>query len=97
MGEGAIAGAIGNDTHLGGEGASRWIKQPSFKMKLSTKCPLVSVGERTSLDGKVTQVTFVREKPYTDLALYLEYLTKLATAVRDMLDGKRGLDFWVHG
>ena len=67
-----------------------------FKMNLSTTYLLVWVGERTSLDGKIIQVTFVSEKTKSDLEIYLHDLrTKLATTFREKLDGKRGINFCV--
>ena len=58
-------------------------------------CSLEEVGYRYAMDRKI-KVSFVSEKHFTDLDVYLEHLrAKLTSTFLDMLDGKQAINFWV--
>ena len=57
---------------------------------------LEAVGKRYAMDGKIKQVSFVSEKHFTDLDVYLEHLCpKLTTTFLAMLDDKQEINFWL--
>ena len=80
---------------LGGGGAGGFTKDPLIEGG-AEMFSLVSLCTRTSLDANGMQMTFVSDKTYSDLDVYLNDLhIKLASTFRDMLDGKKGINFWV--
>ena len=58
--------------------------------------PLEAVGHRYALDGTIKQMTFVSDKHFSDLDVYLEHLrAKLTSTFLAMMDEKDGINFWV--
>ena len=55
--------------------------------------PLESVGHWYAMDGKIKQVSFVSEKHFSDLDVYMEHRAELTTTFLDMLDNKQGMNF----
>ena len=54
---------------------------------------LEAAGQRYEMDGKIKQVSFVSEKHFSDLDVYMEHRAKLTTTFLDMLDNKQGMNF----
>ena len=70
-GESAIPGAIDKERSI----LRGWPTEEIIKDEGNDEIsPLLSLGDRTSLDGKDMQVAFVSKKTYTDLHVYLDEL-----------------------
>ena len=58
--------------------------------------PLEAVGYLYPIDGTIKQVSFLSEKHYADLDIYLDDLRASLTAtLLELLNNKNGINFWV--